>query len=370
MKTKIRFGSWEAITLLVNLIFVQVLLSFPRDVAQYGGSAGWMIPVISTLIIVIYFAIAVALYKNIGSLDLLDISEKAGGRVLKVIMGMLIVVFLFYELAINLGGFAQELKMISLDKSPLGFVEFLFLFGIIIAAFYGIEAVARISAFLLPVIIIGFLFITLGVIPKYQIDNLFPILGQGYWSIAKGSLYKLSAYSPFIVLFLMVPFFRKQHLKKVGYMSILISGLLLIWSTLSFLLIYPYQVAVDNKIPVFLMAKHIEFGNVQQRVESVFVLVCSISSLLYLGVIFAFIIYVLKKTLSLKKSKPLVLPMAILAFTSADAMKILNIDIANSYVGKFIWLVGLVLPLVIAILGVAKKVGRKQAEGGGAVDEE
>ncbi len=366
--TKIKFGSWEAITLLINLIFVQVLLSFPRDVAQYGGSAGWMIPLIATLIIVIYFAITAALYKNIGSLDLIDISEKVGGRTLKIIMGLLIVFFLFFELAINLGGFAQVLKMISLDKSPLGFVELLFFFGIIVAAFYGIEAVARISAFLLPLIVAGFLIITLGVIPKYHIDNLFPIFGQGYWSIAMGSLYKLSAYSPLIILFLMVPFFSKQHLKKVGYMSILMAGLLLIWSTLSFLLLYPYQIAVDNRIPIFQMAKHIEFGNVQQRVESIFVLVCSISSLLYLGVIFAFLIFIMQKTLSLKKSKPLVLPVAILAFTAADGIKRMNLDIINSFVGKFIWLFGLVLPLIIIILGAAKKVGRKQE--GGRTDNE
>lgn len=368
MKNRITFGSWEAITVLVNLIFVQILLSFPRDMAIYGGSAGWMIPVITTLIILIYFAIVAGLYKNIGSLDLLEISEKVGGKVLKIIVGILVSAFLLIEVISNLGGVAQMLKVISLDKSPLGFVEILFLLGIIACAYFGIEAVVRINAFLVPVVLVGFLLITFGVIPQFKLTNLTPIMGEGYMSIAKGSLFKLSAFSALIIWFFMVPYFGNRYIKRVGYMSIIISGLLLVWSTLSFLLLYPYQIAVDNKIPVFQMAKHIEFGNILQRIESIFVLVCSISSLLFLGVLFTFFIHVMKKTLNLRKSKPLILPMAIIVFTVADSLKRLNIDIVNSQTANIIWLFGLILPLIIVIFGAGKKVGKKISKGDGEHD--
>ena len=365
MKTKITFGSREGITVLVNLIFVQVLLSYPRDMALYSGSAGWMIPVLSTVIILIYFSVVAAFYKNMGSLDLLDISEKAGGRVLKIIVGFLAAAYLFSQLTTALGGFSKMLKIISLDKSPLSFVEILFIAGIIFSAFFGIEAVVRINAFLLPVVIVGFLLITIGVIPQLEVNNLFPILGEGYMSVAKGSLYKLSTFSSLIILFFMVPFIKKKYLKRVGYMSILVSGLLLLWSTLSFLLLYPYQVAVDSKIPVFQMAKHIEVGNMFQRIESIFVLISSISALLYLGVIFTFLILIIKKTLNLRKSKPLILPMAVICLTVSDQLQGMNIDFINSKAANLIWLFGLVLPLIIVIIGAGRKVGRKLVEGGG-----
>ncbi len=368
MKTRMTFGSWEAITVLVNSIFVQVFLSFPRDMAAYGGSAGWMVSLVITVVVLIYFSISSALYENIGSLDLLDISERVGGRVLKIIVGFLITAFLFFELTAFLGGFSQVLKMISLDKSPLGFVEILFLIGIIACAYFGIEAVVRINAFLLPVVIAGFLLITAGVIPQMDINNIFPVMGEGYGSIAMGSLYKLSAYSSIIILFFMIPFFKKKYIKRVGYMSILISGFLLLWATLSFLLLYPYQIAVDNKIPVFQMAKHIEFGSFLQRIESVFVLICSISSLLYLGVVFTFILHIMQKTLGLKKSKPIILPMAVISLTVSDILKRMDADMVNSKAANMIWLTGLVLPLIIIIFGACKKVGKRSAEGGGEID--
>ncbi len=364
MKNKIVFGSWEAITVLINLIFAQAFLTFPRDMAYFGGSAGWMIPIVMTAAILIYFAIMTAFYERIGSLDLLDICERAGGRVLKVICGLVIMLFLVAYSAVALGGFSQTLKIVSLDKSPLRFVELIFFAGIVASAYFGIEAVVRINAILIPLVVIGFLLITLGIIPKFHINNLFPVLGNGYMSIARGSLYKLSVFSPLLIFFFMVPFFKKRYIKRVGYLSIIISGVLLLWSTLSFLLLFPYHIAADKRIPVFQMAKHIEFGSFIQRIESIFVLICSVSSLLYLSILFTFTIHVVKKTLGLKKIKPVILSMAVIVFSLADILKRMNLDIISTGGSNFIWLAGLLPPAVILIIGAAKKVKEKDTEGG------
>jgi len=359
MKNKIQFGSWEATALMVNLVFAHVMLIFPRDTIKFGGSAGWMIPIIITLIALGYFTVVVKLYKNIGSLDLIDISDCIGGRVLKVIVGLMITVFLILTVSIFMGGFSQTIKLISLDKSPIEYVEVLFFIGMIVAAFYGIEVVARISSFLVPVVIIGFILITLGVIPAFKVNNLFPILGEGYASIAKGSIIKLSAFASFIILFLMVPFFKSKHLKRVGYSYIIISGLLLIWSTLSFILVFPYEVAVDKKVPIFQMARYIEFGNYVQRIESVFVLICSICVLLFLCVVFTFVVYIFAKTFDLKRSRPVILPLAIIVFSLAVLSKRMNFELLGNNLLTLIWLIGMILPLLIIIIGAAKKVGVK-----------
>jgi len=363
MKNKIEFGSWEATALMVNLFFAQVMLIFPKDMVLFGGSASWMIPIIITLITLVYFTIVVKLYKKIGSLDLLDISASIGGRIFKVVVGLSITVFLIITVSIILGGFTQTLKIISLDKSPLEYVGILFLIGMLAAAYYGIEVVARVNAFLVPIVIIGFILITLGAIPKFKINNLFPILGDGYASIAKGSILRLSVFSSLLILFFMVPFFKKKYLGKVGYTSIIISGSLLLWSTLSFILIFPFEIAVNKKIPVFQMARYIEFGDYLQRIESVFVLICSVCALLFLGVMFTFIVYIFSKTLDLKRSKPIILPMGIIVFSLALLLKKMNIELLGNNMLNLIWLTGLGLPLIIIIIGAAKGVGTKDRGG-------
>lgn len=362
MKNKIGFGSWEAIAIMVNMVFAHVLLIFPNSMVKNGGSAGWMLPIIITIIAVVYFAIVVKLYENLGSLDLIDISAGIGGRAFKVIIGLFISVYLILTVSVFLGIFSQTLKIISLDKSPLVYVEILFFVGMLASAYYGIEVVARINAFLVPIVIIGFVLVTLGVIPEFKVNNLFPVLGEGFTSIAKGSIVKLSVFSSFIILFLMVPFLKKKYLKRVGFLYILISGLLLIWSTLSFILVFPYEIAVDMKVPIFQMARHISFGNYIQRIESVIVLIASICALLFLSVVFTFTIHVLSKTLDLKKSKPVILPMATIVFSLSVLSKRLNVELLGSSIFNLIWLTGMILPLLLIIIGASKKVGAKEGE--------
>ncbi len=367
MKDKISFGSWEATALIVNFVFGHIMLVFPRDMVQYGGSAGWIIPIIMTLIALCYFAIIVKLYKNIGSLDLIDISAGIGGRALKVIVGLLITVFLTLTVSIFLGAFSQTLKIISLDNSALEYVEILFFVGMTAAAYFGIEAIARISAFLVPIIVLGFIFITIGVIPEFRINNLFPILGEGIPSILKGSFMKLYSFTPFIILFLMVSFFKKQYLKKVGFSYIIISGILLLWSTLSFILVFPYELAVEKRIPVFQLARHIDYGNYVQRIESISVLISSICAIIFMGAIFNFIIYVFAKSLDLKQSKPIILPMSVIVFSITVLSKRINYDFIGSSIINISWLGGMIIPLIIIIIGSIKKVG---IEGRGGKNEQ
>ncbi|HEX2926506.1 MAG TPA: GerAB/ArcD/ProY family transporter [Ruminiclostridium sp.] len=363
MSNRVGFGSWEAICLLVNTVFVQGILYYPKDVSGLGGSAGWMIPVVITLIALIYFAIVAGFYRNTGSLDLLEISERSAGRVFKIIIGLLAALFLMFLEASLLGVFSHTLKIISLDKSPLPYIMTLFLLGMAAAAYYGIEAVARISAFIVPICITGFILITIGVFPKFNTDNLFPIYGNGINSIINGSAQSLWVFSPLLIFFFMVPFFKNRNINRVGYLSILLSGLVLIWSTLSFLLTFPYDMAVEKKVPVFQMARLIEVGNYIQRVESIFVLVFSLSTILYIGALFAFITHIIAKTLDLDRPQPIIMPTAVIIYCLALIRKRFLLNLLGSEIINFLWLFGLLLPLIVLITGSIKKVGSEN-EGG------
>lgn len=363
MNNKIEFGSWEATSLMVNFVFAHIMLVFPRDMVKYGGSACWIIPIIITLIAVAYFAITVKLYKNIGNMDLLDISAGIGGRAFKIIIGLLVAVMLILSISIFLGSFSITLKLISLNKSALVFVEFLFFVGMTLAAYFGVETIARISAFLIPAIIVGFILITIGAIPDFRINNIFPILGNGIASISNGSILKLNVFSSFIILFMMVPFFKKTNLKKVGFSFVIISGLLLLWSTFSFILVFPYELAREKKIPIFQLARHIEFENYVQRIESISVLISSICAFIFLGALFNFIIFIFAKSLDLKHSKPIILPMAIIIFSLSVFSNRLNFDFLDSNLVNYLRLSGMVMPLILAIIGAIKKVGVENGGG-------
>ncbi|WP_278287577.1 GerAB/ArcD/ProY family transporter [Ruminiclostridium josui] len=214
---------------------------------------------------------------------------------------------------------------------------------------------ARISAFIVPTCIVGFILITIGVIPEYNIDNLFPILGNGVDSIINGSTVSLHIFSPLLLIFFMIPYFKRRNLKRVGYLSITISGLIIFWSTLSFLLIYPYEMAVDKKMPIYQMARLIEIGNYIQRVESVFVLIFSLSSILYMGALFTFITHIIAKTLDLDRHQPIILPTAVIIYCMTFFKKGLPFHIQGSQIANILWILALLLPLIVLIIGSIKK---------------
>ncbi|AEY65776.1 GerAB/ArcD/ProY family transporter [Clostridium sp. BNL1100] len=363
MRNNEGFGSWEAICLLINMIFVQVILYFPKDAAGMGGSAGWIIPIAVTIIAYIYFAIATGFYRQHGNLDLLEISEKSAGRIFKIIVGLLAALLLILLEVSLLGEYAHSLKIVSLDKSPLAYILIFFVLGMAAAAYYGIEVVARISAFIVPICVIGFILITIGVIPEYSTDNLFPILGKGIDSVINGSTVSLHIFSPLLLIFFMIPFFKRRNLNRVGYLSITISGLIMFWSTLSFLLTYPYEMAVDKKIPIYQMARLIEIGDYIQRVESVFVLVFSLSSILYMGALFTFIIHIIAKTLDLDRHQPIILPTAVIIYTMTFYKKGLPFHLPGNQMTNILWILALLLPIIVLIISSIKKVDSEN-EGG------
>jgi hypothetical protein len=69
--------------------------------------------------------------------------------------------------------------------------------------------------------------------------------------------------------------------------------------------------------------------------------------------------FILAKTLDLKHSKPLILPMTILVFSLGTIFKRLNVELIGNGIVNVFWLTGMIFPLLIIIWGAIKKVGRQ-----------
>ena len=79
MGDKIIFGKRETISFLLIFICNQIFLSFPRNMAESVGNAGWILTIYTAVISLILFLIISMLYKNFEGKDLLDVSEFLAG---------------------------------------------------------------------------------------------------------------------------------------------------------------------------------------------------------------------------------------------------------------------------------------------------
>jgi|LSQX01.2.fsa_nt_gb spore germination protein (amino acid permease) len=362
VNSKVSFGKWEGILLIINSICVQIFLNYPGRMSEDAGAAGWMIPIYNAVIVFFLFYLISKLLLKYEGKDLLDISQEINGNVTKVLVGILLSIYIIFIIVLVLREFAEGIKIISLTKSPLGFILILLLTGMVIGSYFGPEAIVRFHAIMVPMIIIGFCLIIIGVVPYYNFNNLFPILGKGGYSIIIKGFSGISTYSPLVFLLLITPFIKTNHnLKRVGTVSIITAGFFLTVSVVSFVSAFSYQNPSEQFIPIYQMARLIQVPEVFERIEVVFLFIWVISVLLFLNIVFYFLIYIFSKALSLEYIKPLIIPFAILVLSlSALPEDYLMVrQLYNKYFNNYVWIITFGLVFMILIIANLKRRKKK-----------
>lgn len=314
----ITIGRWSAAAILINTLGTRVFLNYPRNMIEIAGTAGWMVTIYASILALLLFTIISRLFRKFEGKDLLDISEQAIGGAGRIITGVIILAQLLFAGSLILREFAENMKVIALVLSPISFVSMFFLVGMVIAAYAGIEAIARFHAILVPIISITYLFILIGVLPFFDTANFFPILGTGADKVFGQGFFGLSIFAPIVILFLLPPFIKAhKNFKMAGYLSLGLSAFFFLCAAVVYIGVYPYPTSMDYFLPIYQLSRMINFGRFFQRVESLFFLAWAVTALMYLSIILYFSAYVFKKTFRLEYQKPLIIPFAAIIFTAS-----------------------------------------------------
>lgn len=364
MEGKITFGRWEAVCLLITMISTKAILNFPRVMAENGGTAAWLLATYISVLAFVGFFIISKLYKKFEGKDLLDIGESIGGKPVKILVGLVIIGFIAILMALILRTFSEEMKTMGLTKSPISFVTLFFMIGIIIGTYYGIEAIVRFQAILVPISIISFTLFIIILLPSSDVANILPILGTGANDIFLKASFRVSAYAELLFLFLIPPFIKtSENFRKAGFSAIAICSLIFVALTFVFTSIYPYPAAIDGFLPAYQLGRIIQFGRFFQRAESVLVVTWATIGFMYLSTAFYFLIYVFKKTFDIKYQRPLILPFAVLIFNISllPASLVSTIEFETRYFRKWAWTIAFIFPVLLIF--IAKVVRGKENKG-------
>jgi spore germination protein (amino acid permease) len=365
VKNKVTFSKWEIICALITIICTQIFLNFPRVMAESAGTAGWILIIYVSIIVFILFAVISKLYKKFEGKDIIDISDYIGGNIGRVFVGTILLIYMVFIVSVVLREFGEDLKIIALRLSPISFVMLFFLAGMIVSAFFGLEALVRIGVIIVPITFVGFTGILIGALQYSDFSRIMPILGFGPRSIFIESLPRISIYSGLILLFFLPPFIKShKDFKKIGYISIGISTFNLTVSVLVSLLVFQYPTAIENFLPMFQLARLINYGRFFQRVESLFSLLWIGSALHYLSIGLFLILYIFKKTFKIEYYKPLIIPFAIILFTASLLPKNLveAIELETKFFRNIAWVV--VFGMTILLLLIGNSIRKKPVKGG------
>lgn len=364
-----KFGLHEAVSLMTMVIITKMFYTSIRVLIKTTGTAAWYTVIISSGLSMLAFYLVYLLMKRFQGYDLVEIFQKVTGKVIGKTLALAFSVYFIYYAGSNLREFLEMIKAYNLPYTSPSLILFAFIASVIILAYLGLETIARVSRSVFYVIIIGVILILLLAYPIYNVDRIFPIGGHGIKTSLYTGLFRVSAYDEVIILaFIINSIHGIKNFKKAGYISLIIALFTIGASIFCSIIAFEYPSSAENLSSLFQLSRVIYFNRFFQRIESVFLFIWVMASLITVATSFYMSLSIYCKAFKLDNYKPLLLPCAFLTFMvsilpeSLSEITESNIVFIREYSVFFVYGVPILVLLISLILG--KKGGKLKNEKG------
>lgn len=352
-----KIGKSQAILLILIVMINKILLNMPKEIIKQSQT-GAPINIIFTGILAILLTLIICkLFKKFPNEDIIEISDYLGKKPLKFIVGIgfellfaLIITTVIYE-------FSSLLQKVYFPKTPLALILLIFLATIGFANKTGFKAIIKSNTIIVILILISLIVILGGTIKNLNFNRLYPILGQNVKTTFLEGAQNIYAYGGLLYLFFIMPFLKnKKDFTPVAIISILISGLFLLFTAVTLLALFPFISHSEEIMSMYLLTRCIEFGTFLQRTDAIFIFLWIISAFSYLSISLMFMVNIFKKLTNCQDSPNYsysflgIIFALIMLFHNQSIFKLLQ-----TVIYKYLILGILILSLIVLILANIKR---------------
>lgn len=312
MKSKVTLKTREFSSIIINLITVKMLFTYPRYIVQKCENSAWLAVLLATVAACGIYYITQKLYTSCGKVSILSQAEYLGGKAFKIFIGLILYIVIATDIVPMIRACPEAVKTALLQNSNMIDIVVILAIGILLGTYNGIEALGRAASIFLPFAAAFMFAFFLMVIPHFDVNNLFPL------SLKKTAINgssALSIFSDIIVINLLMPYCGdSKTIKKGGFSAIIISGIAGFLITISYCLVFSYPVSSYFISPMYQLARIINIGMFFQRLEAAFEFIWTISNLFYTSVYLFVLCDIFKHCFNLKSYRPIVFPVMVLLF--------------------------------------------------------
>lgn len=305
--TKSKIGTLEAIMLVLTIVITHTISSLPREILVSTKSAS-LINLMFVSILVILFAYLISkLFKKFPGSDIIDVSEFLGGKVFKIIVGVIFISYFLVSSSILLRNFCESLKIIYYPMTNILFIIAMFVIAICTANRLDFNASLKTNLLILPLVLASMIFLFFSNMNKFSPERIFPIFGDGLFETFVLGLGNIASFGGVAFLYFLPPYMKQpEKLKKVSMISIGLSAIYLILCVATLLFMFSFFIDTNEITPLYNATRYIEFGSFFQRLESVFLLIWILAFACYLSIVIKFSMSIFKKLTNIETKKPLV----------------------------------------------------------------
>lgn len=317
-----KIGKIEAICLMLIIVINELIINVPNMIILDTKTGSTLNIIYVSILAVAFTYIICKLFKPFYGKDILDVSEYVGGRVLKIILGVLFILFFIFLSSINLRYFANSLKVIYFNTSPLVYILLFFLIPALFINKYGLRAISGVNLIFLPVILASFIFLIISSYNNFTMLRIFPILGEGFNKTFLTGATNIFSFTGLAYIYFLPALLKdSKDFKKVSITSVVISAICLILSIVSLIMAFPAITKTDETLSVYLLTRLIEIGDFLERLDALFIFIWIIAHISFLGLTFFYILKIFQKITRIEDSRSLTSSLGLIVLGSCLVFK-------------------------------------------------
>ena len=301
-----KLGNFEAICLIVVLFINHMVLNLPQMILDNSGTASILNCIYILALVLIFAMLILKLLKNFIGLDIIDISEYLGGKVLKILIGVLCIAYLIIETAFLTRMFSKNLLLVYFNNYPVTFIIFLFLFIGVVANIIGRKSIIKANTIIVPIALFSILFTFIFVIDLLQVERSLPIFGNGASEVFLTGASNIFAFNGLFFLFFISPLLnKKENMSKITFTSILICGIFLILSIMTLVFAFSDIYSISRISPIYFIIINSRLSGFLERPEMIFIFIWALALMSFISIAVMFCINIFKKIANIKEGKSL-----------------------------------------------------------------
>lgn len=301
-----KLGNFEAVCLLTILFINHLVPNLPQMILDSSGTASALNVVYIIALALIFVLLIIKLFKKFLGLDIIDISEYLGGKFLKILVGILCIIYLIMESAFLTRMFSKNLLLVYFENYPIAFIIFLILFIAVVANIFGRKSIIKSNTIIVPIAILSIFLTSIFVIDLLKVERSLPLFGNGASQIFLSGASNIFAFNGLFFLFFISPMLeKKENLSKVAFYSVIVSGVLLLLSIITLVYAFSDIYTIIQISPIYYIIVNSRLGAFLERPEIIFIFTWILALMSFLSIAVMYILDIFRKITNSKEHRGL-----------------------------------------------------------------
>lgn len=352
------FGTREAVSLASMMITTRIFFTGILALLSKTSTASWYATLISAAVSILLFLFVYLLMKRFPGKDLAAVFEIVTGKIIGKILALIFSAYFIFYSGTQLREFVEMIKAYTLPYTPPSFIIFSFLGAVLVASYYGLEGIAKVSYVSFVVVIVSVAFILILASPNYQVNSLFPIGGYGLDKTLYNGFLRSSAYSDVIFLaFIVNSIGGAKKMRNIGVLSLILSGIIISVTCACIIMAFEYPQASENLSSLYQISRIIYFNRFFQRIESIFIFAWVVAAIVTVSMGFYLAVSIFCKACRVPNHRPGLLPFSFFTFLVALLPRSLTetVEINLIYIRQYSIFFVYLVPILILFIAILRR---------------